>query len=1153
MARPVYITPAGDLGTIPENVFYQVPILAEDPGDAFTATVTSGSVRLSNVTISDWTWLWTTATVTGPGIPINARVAAWSQAQRWIDIDQPAISNQPGASLLLIRELYYVMIAGELPDGVQCRRTGVIEGIPKAVASLQGVPAEVSRNVTSRFTVRTYNERYIGNTEVIDRVADRTFSLTVTGQDVPEFVTPPGNIGTFYDGTPVSIPISFTDPDPDEKLTISVVSGELPPGLTIDPRTGVISGVIAPLIGPPGTATPGYDATQFDQYPWDFSTRSASKNYQFALGIGDGKETNIRAFTIFVYSKDSMSADTDDFTADNTFITADVVPTRTPVLLTPPGDLGVVRADNFFAFKFDAIDFDGDPIEYSITTGAGTGYDETLYDQTGIGFDRGTFSLPPGLQIDPFTGWFYGYIPNQGVTQSTYQFAIRVKKRIEEVPLWNNSVVYQPGDVVRFGGVNYTARTLVPAGTSPANLEFWTPQPEIISDFYYFTVTIVGDIDAEVRWLTPENLGTINNGAISLFNIAAVNVGGRSLQYQLAPGSQSQLPQGLTLLPSGNIVGRVGFNTFALDGGTTTFDVDIRTRLVSDPTTFDTEFEFTVNAFSAQTEQLGYQVSSLSIRNGGTGYTSSPTITISAPPATAGSIRATVSSVTVVSGVITGITLGNPGQGYVSPPTVTVSDSTGAGADISALIREINIENAVSVFKTFKITVNREFNEPYERLYIKCMPPQEDRDIVTDLVQNQDIIPENLVFRADDPNFGVAKNVVYDHAYGLTASSLADYYESIQLNHYWRNITLGNIKTARAVDANGQTVYEVVYSEIVDDLVNNQGESTGASLNLPYPPIVDGDPVPTVYPASLTNMRNRVIDTVGQISPALPLWMTSKQSDGRVLGFTPAWVIAYVKPGEAARVAYNIRTQFSDQLNQIDYKIDRYELDRSQTYNWDPETDQWIPTPALVTTFDAVSRPSNLVFRGFVDYCTTLGFSEINGRTLAEIAARGGIDGVVGRQVDDRTLIFFKQESFGRISPDMMFTDYLEPYDSTNYDAAGTLYDESVVLTPAERLYIYRITIETGNIVRLVLAQTTTINDYVSIRFGRTFANNNLYIPANPSVGQTLLAWSYIPETPTDATVFDGDSTRFIAPSDRWQPGDDFDKYIVFSKTNILG
>jgi hypothetical protein len=115
--------------------------------------------------------------------------------------------------------------------------------------------------------------------------------------------------------------------------------------------------------------------------------------------------------------------------------------------------------------------------------------------------------------------------------------------------------------------------------------------------------------------------------------------------------------------------------------------------------------------------------------------------------------------------------------------------------------------------------------------------------------------------------------------------------------------------------------------------------------------------IDVVYPNSLQNMRDQVIDTVGQISPALPLWMTSKQSDGRVLGFTPAWIIAYVNPGESGRIAYNIRARFGSQLNLIDFKVDRYEIDRGQTYNWLPYEDssspgKWIPYPPAATTFD---------------------------------------------------------------------------------------------------------------------------------------------------------------------------------------------------------
>jgi hypothetical protein len=99
-------------------------------------------------------------------------------------------------------------------------------------------------------------------------------------------------------------------------------------------------------------------------------------------------------------------------------------------------------------------------------------------------------------------------------------------------------------------------------------------------------------------------------------------------------------------------------------------------------------------------------------------------------------------------------------------------------------------------------------------------------------------------------------------------------------------------------------------------------------------------------------MRDQVIDVVGQISNILPAWMISTQQNGRVLGFVPAWVIAYTKPGQAEKIAYYIRTQFDQPLNLIDFEVDRYELDRLLTKNWDPATDNWVPSPPSLTVFD---------------------------------------------------------------------------------------------------------------------------------------------------------------------------------------------------------
>jgi hypothetical protein len=242
------------------------------------------------------------------------------------------------------------------------------------------------------------------------------------------------------------------------------------------------------------------------------------------------------------------------------------------------------------------------------------------------------------------------------------------------------------------------------------------------------------------------------------------------------------------------------------------------------------------------------------------------------------------------------------------------------------------------------------------------MPPIADREIITQLVQNQDIIPEDLVYRSGDPNFGVSSSVIYNHAFGLNPDRLEKYIASLDINHYWKYLTLGPIEYAQAKNSDGEVIYEAVYSRVIDNLVNNEGKSVGKSVTLPYPiGGVDSTLITDVYPNSLINMRNQVIDVVGQISPMLPDWMMSEQANGLVLGFVPAWVIAYVKPGEGARVVYNIRQQFETQLNLIDFKADRYEIDRRMTFAWDnagQSDSQWRPSPPAATTFDILTYPT---------------------------------------------------------------------------------------------------------------------------------------------------------------------------------------------------
>ena len=292
--------------------------------------------------------------------------------------------------------------------------------------------------------------------------------------------------------------------------------------------------------------------------------------------------------------------------------------------------------------------------------------------------------------------------------------------------------------------------------------------------------------------------------------------------------------------------------------------------------------------------------------------------------------------------------------------------------------------SAVVSSKTFTVSVLQEFGQPTDTLYIKATPSINDRNILATLLDNDTLIPTNYLYRNGDQYFGKATNVIYEHAYGIYASDIQEYLKAITKNHYWRNITLGELKTAVARDDAGNILYEVVYSEVIDNLVNPQGVSiqkeiywdrlidlgqgpwytSSTSIHASWINQLGQDYYTSLtpgyarllYPNSLYNMRNQVASVVGQEynSKLLPLWMTSQQANGSTLGYTQAWVICYTKPGFSETIKTNIETDWKDPvgnlytLNLINFEIDRFSVDKSATYNYDNNTNpaSWIGLPS---------------------------------------------------------------------------------------------------------------------------------------------------------------------------------------------------------------
>jgi hypothetical protein len=1205
MTQPVWITPAGSLGVIPVGVFFQLTLLGDLPGE-------------------------------------------------------------PAA------DLYYTIIAGRLPDGIQCATNGVISGTPDAVASLQGVPLEVGRDTTSKFTVRMYQETDPTN------IRDRTFSLTIAVIPEPTWVTPAGQVGTYYDSDLVDFQFEFNEVYTPDTTVITLIAGALPGGLRLS-LDGLLTGYIQPAQNL--NAVAGYDLSAQDADPYDFLSQSISKNYQFTLQVSNGHASSLRTFEIFVYSRSQMQASDAVLIDNNTFITADETPYQAPFLTNAtPSNLGNFRSSNYFAYQFVGENYVNQPITYAISVNQGAG-------------------LPPGPVLDPTSGWYYGYIPDQGTTQVEYSFNIVVYQSeyitptvlithtqaiinqitcsgtnqltvgqpvslagavggllantiyyvnaiISETAIWNVTLdeiisyetVFTVGSTpalttatsgvtttltiectattsgtnritcfstenlgagqpivftgTGFGGITAAAQTVYYISEISSPTEFkvsaypnstvsvtlttatgsMVANMVLASTAYPFTMTITGAVDAEVTWDSLNDLGNIINGSVSMLRVQATNRGGRAMKYRLKSGAYNSLPQGLQLMPSGDIVGRASFDTFALDLGATTFDQSfiINRNLASLGTTFDQTYVFTVNAYAEDTNQTIYKVSSIQINNGGSGYSSlnKPTIAIGAPVG-ASAVPAVAGTVTVSSGAITEIALSENGNGYTSAPTVTVTQGFGgSGASLTAVMTATGSQDVISVYKTFQVHVIREYNRPYQNLYVRAMPPPNDRALIRSLLDDPEIFPPEYLYRADDVNFGKSTQVTYTHAFGLAPDTLERYVSSLYENHYWKNLILGQIETAQAIDpVTGEVVYEVVYSKIIDNLVNTAGESVNKIVTLPYAIVdpADGSTMITsVYPNSLVDMRNQVIDVVGQISTKLPLWMTSKQTNGRVLGFTPAWVIAYVNPGRAKEVAYYIQTYFAQQLNSVDFKVDRYILDRMLSKNWDTDAQHWIPRPPTLTTFDRFSTGAK-TFIGTVDICTSLAWSDVNNRTLAYINNLGGLDGVIN-DVEGKTIIFAKQEGYdgppgsNYSTIDGAWQTWQSPFGgvtgipNTYFDAIGLDYSTTVLDSPIDqRMAVYTMHINPLSLcLELTLTTQTQIDDYVQILQGTFYRSAFLYYPTTPGEGLVEISWLFLLTVVTAETVFDENSLKFIAPVDMYNPTDTYDKYLVFPKSNIL-
>jgi len=792
----------------------------------------------------------------------------------------------PGTSIT------YAKLSGSLPTGLTISTTGL----------LSGTPAISTKDTAYQFVVRV--------TDNLGKIADRGFNITVSGVASPTFTTPTGTILSTNDSTWIELPIEYSNPVSTNPISIRIVQGQLPPGLEIN-SNGLIRGYAKPPIinvNFPLITTSAVSTSNSQVTVLSTAGMVVGRTVIFTGTVFGNVEENT---TYFVRSIDSSTKFTLSQTKDGPQFalsdgTGDMAVTLLQIQIGQP----IVQT---YSFTLQLTSVLGDAIEsyYIVIANQNAPISEGGPGKPGNSRLPTVFNTRPQTfdvaTSDP-TNYGYYVFPNDDINQT---YAPTVNANIGKITSGeyfsfkmlgydfdNNALTYRyvdlPLGLVGDPNTGWITGTPVIANNSISNFSFSIDVfksgfTNIASATFNFGFTVVNNIIGDVTWVTPSALGSINNSTTSVLAVSATS--DTEIAYRVTSG---ELPPSLTLLDNGEIAGIVAYQP---------------TNIILAKDT-NTTFNFTIEAYS---------------------------------------------------------------------PLFPV----------------------ISATRDFSLIVEQKFDQPTDTLYIKCVPSTTDRNLINSLLTNTTLIPTADIYRPTDLNFGKASSVIYEHAYGIYASDFEEYVAAITKNHYWRNIILGQLKTAVARNNAGEIVYEVVYSEIQDNLVNPKGKSVSELVEWPrniplnlgpwytsrtdlYTSYVDrslvgqnmqtqetieeqllvsetnlnllteeGQPnyytsltpgfARLLYPNSLPNMRTRTGTNIGQEFDfnLLPRWMTSQQANGSTLGYTPAWVISYCKPGTSAQIKTNIETLWVDALgnpytlNEINFQIDRFTVDKTITYDYD--------------------------------------------------------------------------------------------------------------------------------------------------------------------------------------------------------------------------
>jgi len=280
--------------------------------------------------------------------------------------------------------------------------------------------------------------------------------------------------------------------------------------------------------------------------------------------------------------------------------------------------------------------------------------------------------------------------------------------------------------------------------------------------------------------------------------------------------------------------------------------------------------------------------------------------------------------------------------------------------------------------QVFTIDVVKNTQDKISNMYAKPRPDSASLASFQSLINNTKIFTNDTQYRPYDENFNTIIPSFLMLS-GVSLKLLSNIQSLLKNNSYNFKLRVGDFRLASAKDRAGNTIYEIIYSELIDPNTGANDSFTLKSHNLPDITIqlradslefttdvafhIPGVVEDQLYSNDVVNIQNELKDglTVNNFD-YLPLWMQTPQSPVR--GFRLALPIKYLQPGAGAQALYRLQNEITYDPKQLDIDIDRLILDdnlgttfndaEQLTYTGDGST-------TVFTSPYAVTKPNHLI------------------------------------------------------------------------------------------------------------------------------------------------------------------------------------------------